>query len=449
MSRGPKVIVVTETWDGLGLAMLMERQGTEVLVAHDISDLKDPKDHDAAKVCGEGLVERMPYEKAVKQYKGAEAIWLFDNNSFPEKADALRKAGEQVLGTGALSAKMEKDRAYAVEVAEEAGFALPDSQEFSDVAKAVAYLEAHQDTAYVCKAQGGDADLTFVPMPSDRDAVANEMLRGYLAALEEAAEGDRPKTFLLQERISGGIEVNVDLWIHRGKPLVAFVDLEAKRRLNGDLGELVGCGFDYLFQVPILSPLVRKTAGRFLGRPELRNYTGSVDANVILKDGKAYWLEACNRLGYNATPTLFYGLASATMERILAAWLSGKLISPLFQRGYAASLSLFASEHQAGFPIIVPQSAAAHFCPYAAREGQDGNLAMVGGGKAWYAVGATVAYAPAAPGAGRRALAVAREIVYPNKGFRTDGPDDDVPTLPLARLRRLQAIGLLPRGAIR
>lgn len=439
------VIVVTNTWDGLGWAMLMQRQGTNVVIAYDFDGLKD-KDLVAAKQCGEGLVERMTFAQARKKFDGLDPIWLFDNNTFPEQADALREAGERVLGTGDFSAKMEKDRDYAAEMAEDVGFALSDTKEFAQVDKAIAYLEQHPDTAYVCKAQGGDADLTFVPMPTDPDRVANEMVRGYLAALNEADEGDRPKKFILQERLTGGVEVNVDLWVHKGKPLIAFVDLEAKRRLNGDLGEMVGCAFDYLFQIPILSPLVRKTAGRFLGRPELRDYTGSVDANVIFKNGKAYWLEACNRFGWNMSATLFYGLATRSMEQILEAWLIGRRLTPMFGRGYSASLTMFAAEHQPGFPVILPRAVEEHFCPYALREGLEGGYAMVGGGKSWYALGCVVAGAVTARAAGEQCLKLAKGLVYPNKGYRDDLAESDVPTLPLARLRQLHELGLLANG---
>lgn len=320
MSIAPRVVVVTQEMDGLGLAVLMDRQGTDVLVAV-APDERSPEDRKAVEATGDGLVEKMPLARAITRYAGANAIWLFDDNSLPDQADALRNKGEAVLGTSALSAKMETDRAYAAGLAEEVGFAMPDTQEFSDTGKAVAYLERHPGTAYVCKAQGGDADLTFVPLPADPDRAANEMLRGYLASLE--GRKGAAKRFILQERIAGGIEVNVDLALHRGRPLAAFVDLESKRRLTGDLGPMVGCAQDLVWTAPLASRLVRQTAGRFLGRPELRDYTGRVDANVILKDGKAYWLEACfdeqteilTRDGWRPIKDVPIGTRVATLNR--------------------------------------------------------------------------------------------------------------------------------------
>jgi len=440
VSERPDLILVTETWDGLGLAMLAERQGASVLVAYDSRAL-EKKDAAAAHQAGEGIIERMKLAEAIKTYTGQGAIWLFDSNSFPEQADALRKKGEAVLGTGALSAKMEKDRHFAAKLAEDVGFDLTDTEEFSDTTEAIVYLEAHEDTAYVCKAQGGDADLTFVPQYDDPAPLANRMVRGYLAALED--HPGQPTSFILQKKVDGGTEVNVDLWVHEGQPLVAFVDLEAKRRHTGERGELIGCAGDYLFQIPVTSPLVKKTAGRFLGHKEFRNYTGSIDANVILKGGKVFWLEACDRLGYNAAPTLFYGLARAPMLRILEGWLAGRPLGPTFGRGYAASLSLLTSEHELGFPVLGPRSALTRFCPYSVREGPDGILVMVGGGKAWYNVGCTVATAATAEAAGKMCLRLAQQIIFPNKSLRTDLADHDLPTLPLARLRQLQAMGLM------
>jgi hypothetical protein len=45
--------------------------------------------------------------------------------------------------------------------------------------------------------------------------------------------------------------------------------------------------------------------------------------------------------------------------------------------------------------------------------------------------------------AGKRCLELAQRIAYPNRGFRTDLRDSNLPTLPLARLRKLQTMGLL------
>jgi hypothetical protein len=268
-------------------------------------------------------------------------------------------------------------------------------------------------------------------------------VRGYLAALAEADQKDRPKTFILQERISGGLELNVEVWAHRGKALVAFVDLESKRRLTGDLGELVGCSQDLVFQIPVTAPLVTKILAPYLKRPEFKTYIGSLDANIIVKGGKFYFLEHCARWGFNATPTTFYGLGRAPMADTLAAWVKGDDCRRFFTHQYATSLSLFASEHEAGFPVLVPRTVLASFCPYALREGDEGGLAMVGGGKAWYSIGCLVAAAPMARTAAKHCLDLEAKVTYPNKGCRVDGPDDDRPTLPLARLRKLQTMGLL------
>jgi len=443
MSTRPDVVIATETWDGLGLAMLMERQGTNVLMAYQHKELEDKKDKAAADQCGDGLVERMPLERAMKLYTGGDALWQFDNNALPEEADALRKKGATVIGTSAFSAKLEKDRDYAAELAEDVGLAVPETEEFSDTEAAIAYLEKHPDTAYVCKAEGGDADQTFVPLPSDPDAVANEMVRGYLAALEEADQKDRAKTFILQERISGGLELNVEVWAHQGKALVAFVDLESKRRLTGDLGELVGCSQDLVFQIPTTAPLVKRVLSPYLKRREFKDYVGSLDANVIVKGGKFYFLEHCCRWGFNSTPTTFYGLGRVPMADALTAWVKGEDCRRAFTHQYATSLSLFASEHESGFPVIVPRQTLESFCPYALRAAEDGSFGMVGGGRAWYSVGALVAAAPQARAAAKRCLDLAAGVTYPNKGFRTDGTDTDVSTLPLARLRKLQTMGLL------
>jgi phosphoribosylamine-glycine ligase len=431
-----KIIVVTRKWGALGLATLMKRQGADVLCAYDLRELKD-KDLAAAKVCGEGMVDKMPLEDALRKFKRTGALWVFDDNSMPEEADKLRKDGEKVLGTSGFAAKMENDRDYAAKMAKQAGMKLGETIEFTDYSLGIKYLKEHSAKAYVFKPYEGDPESTFVPALRDDPKVSNEELQVYIATIQ-AHDHKRPR-FVLQERLHG-IEVNFEIWVQEGKPLGAFVDIESKRKLTDDIGENIGCAGDFVFKVPITSRGVQQTVAKYLRLPELANFTGSVDANVIIVDGEYYFLENCFRFGYNAYPTMFYGLAIRPTAEILQAWVEGKNVERMFSASFASSLTLVCDHPQKGFPVLLRDMAQRTFCPYSVyQEGK--NLAMAGPG--WPDIGCVVESAGSMEAAAQRCLAQAQKVIFPDKGYRCDLADSSLDTLPVRRYRALQSRGLL------
>jgi len=118
------MILVTDEWAGLGLAMQAQRQGTEVIAAFDHSQL-DEKDYAYSMLCGNGLVEKMPLETALSRLVGRGHLWVFDSNGLADHADQLRARGEAVIGTSVLSQRLEDDRDFAVQMAECAGLHIP------------------------------------------------------------------------------------------------------------------------------------------------------------------------------------------------------------------------------------------------------------------------------------------------------------------------------------
>lgn len=431
-----KVVLVTRYWGGLGLAMLMQRQGSDVVCAFDYTSVK-PKELPATEKIGDGLVEKLPLTKAVSTLTKQGTLWVFDGNDLPKEADRLRALGETVIGTSALAQQLEDEREFAADFAQDVGFDLPVTEQFHDYAKAIAYLEAHQDQAFVCKPDKQDPTMTYVPLEKDDPAKANEELREYL----HSVHASNP-SFIVQEVVNG-VEANFECWVAAGEPLVGFCDLESKRKLVGDLGENLGCAGDYVFTLPLDSLALRDTVLRYLARPELRHYTGSVDANVMLHEGKVYFLENCFRFGYNAYPTIFQALAQQPMEAILRGWVAGDDLTGAFRPGFGASLSLVCDHPKDGVPLLVPKEATEHAYLYRAWCDDD-HCAMV---EEWPEVVCVTAYADTMEQAGQQCLAYAKDVAFPGKGYRVDLADDDLPTLPIPRYRALQQMGWAPGTA--
>jgi phosphoribosylamine-glycine ligase len=434
VTTGP-VVVVTRHWGGLGMALLMQRQGADVIAAYDYTHVP-AKELEATETCGDGLIEKLPLEKAMRQMVGKRALWVFDGNDVPVQAEKLRAQNEAVIGTSKLSQKLEDDRDYAAAMAESVGFGLPLTEKFTDYGKALQFLTQHQDQAFVYKPDKQDPTATYVPLTSDPKE-ANHELQAYL----ESLSGTSQPSFILQEQVQG-VEANFELWVRDGRPVAGFCDLESKRKLVGDLGENVGCAGGYVFALPLDSPGLARTVGLYLHGQRLGSYTGSVDVNVMIVDGKPLFLENCFRFGYNAYPTIFQALAQAPAEEILRQWVRGtETLERFFRPGIGGSLSLVIDHPKMGIPVLVPK--AIQDSVYLYREYQAAyGLAMVEG---WSEIACVTALGKDIPDAGRQCLDLAQQVAFPGKGYRIDLAGSDLPTLPLARYRALQQMGFLPR----
>lgn len=429
----PKLIFVTREWAGLGLALLAKSQGSDVLCAYSY-DKKKQEDLDEAQQIGDGLLDKVPLEKATRELIQQGNLWVFDGNELPAIADRLRNAGEAVIGTSTLAAKIEHDRSYAAEVAKSVGLALPETHEFSDYQVALDFLETNEDKAYVYKPDEGDPTATYVPQNRDDLSQANLELREYIISLQ--GDNAKPK-FILQEIVEG-TEVAFDAWFRDGRIVAVFMDLEAKRKLTGDLGENIGCAGDYVSKIAETARGVKDTVVKYQRWKELKNYTGSVDVNVIYVRGKPLFLENCFRFAYNAYPAMFHSLAQESVEVILREWVEGKgRLDSMFRPGFAGSLTLTNDEKPG--PILIPKEVMDSVDLYRAYS-DEGHLCSVG---EWQEIACVIAHGATIEAAGASCLALAKEVSMPNKGYRVDLASASLPTLPLARYRALAANGLL------
>jgi len=424
--------MVTRDWSGLGLAVLAKSQGSDVVVAYDYD--KDSPTLEHEKLIGDGLLDKLPVAEATKKLIMSGNIWFFDSNELPELAERLKRADEAVVGTSALSAKMENDRDYAVGVAESVGLKAPETQKFTDYDAGIKFLESNKDKSYVYKPFEGDATSTYVPQERDDLSKANEELREYISSLREGS----PK-FILQEVVEG-IEVAFDLWLRNGSPVAAFMDLEAKRKMVGDLGENIGCAGGYVNKIRPTARGLRETINKYLKWDGLKGYTGSIDVNVIFTKRGPLFLENCFRFGFAAYPAMFHSLARRSIEETLREWITGKdQMDSWFKPGFAGALTLTSDTTKDGQPLLVPDGIKDKVDLYRAYE-QDGHLRLAEG---WPEICCVTDKGDAIPEAGERCLKLAEQVSFPGKGYRTDLASADLPTLPLSRYRALQFSGYL------
>ena len=267
-------IIITCDFSGLGLALDKRLEDSKVLIAY--KGEEDDEKIDCLELEGKGLVETAPLEKVFKNRdKFRDWYWIFDSNHNWEFGKQLRAEGFKVFGGTEFTYKLEEDREFGLNFAEENGLISPLMKSFTSVEEGIRFLEENEDKAFVYKPNNQDCAYTTVPT-SDDPISANIEIRRLIKSLGFT-------DYILQEKVKG-IEVNTEVWFSNGQPLVAFCDLENKLAHNGDKGNPSGCMFDIAWEVPIDSPIIQMTVGKMFNDLRDINYTGFADCNAIISD---------------------------------------------------------------------------------------------------------------------------------------------------------------------
>lgn len=429
-----RFVVATLHFAGLGFALRLQDEGHEVLLA--TAGTTDRRLEERYRLVGEGLVPRASLADVMaRRADWRDAIWIWDENHSVAENEQLRAEGFKVFGGGSYPDRMEHDRDACLRLMGEHGLRPPPSFAFEGAAPALAFLDEHPDTAYVYKPDQGEPHDTWLPQSAD-SAQANQELRQHLRTL------GREGGFVLQER-KDGVETNVEVWFVRGEPVFAFMTLESKHKLTGDLGDLVGCGFDFAFVVPVDCRAVQETVGRLFDVYRAMNYTGFGDANFIVARDGLWFFEKCERFGYNAHPNLFWNLNRAPLGETFASLIDGTF-RPDFAPGFGASVTMYMDHPSPGKAVHFPDTVASRLYLLDVYR-QDGQLLTAG----YYgeAVLLACAFGYTMPTAWEAVLDVASQVHFPGRSYRIDGAGTDFPSSPIRRYEALTAMGYLERHA--
>lgn len=442
-AAGRRFVVVTKDFSGLGWAKKLQEEGEEVVVAVKYDEEDDLKLRKMMKEVGEGWIDVVDLDDAVKRYRGDDVYWIFAENCFVDRAVELIDAGQKVFPPSIdLAEKMEHDRQFAIDLAKDAGLDSMPSHEFSSQDEGLAFLDKNPTKAYVLKPNDGKFNyLTFVPVRK-KDPDANREVYEYLAHMKEDCG-----SFVLQERISleESLEVNCELWLYEGEPLIAWIGLEVKRKNTYDLGEMSGCAGDFTQQIPIDSKLVRETVGKLLPFYKEQKYTGFADVNVIFAgDGKPYFLEVCNRFGYNAHPNMFLALAKDGFGNVIADYVDGRVedFASRFRTDVGCSLTMFLDHPRPGLPVHVEDETAEQFYPFDGYV-EDDQLLLTGYSDEIGIFLGRGKDIPAAWKAVSEAIAFDEAVSVPDMYYRWDLAETNYYNSPVLRMKQLKQKGLL------
>ena len=425
-----RFVIATLHFSGLGFALRLQDEGHEVLLA--AAGTADRRLEERYSRVGEGLVPRMSLADVMKQRGDwRDAIWIWDENHSVPENEALRREGFKVLGGGSYANRMEHDRDACLRLMGERGLAPPPSFAFTGTGDALRFLDEHAATAYVYKPDQGEPHDTWLPQSAD-GAEANRELRQHLRTL------DREGAFVLQER-KDGVETNVEVWFVRGEPVFAFMTLESKHKLTGDLGDLVGCGFDFAFVVPLECRAVQETVGRLFDHYREMCYTGFGDANFIVARDGLWFFEKCERFGYNAHPNLLWNLNRAPLGETFGSLLDGSFV-PDFAPGFGASVTMYMDHPAPGKAVHFPETVADRLYLLDVYR-ENGQLLTAGyyGEAVLFACG----FGYTIPTAWEATMDVASKVHFPGRSYRLDGAGTDFPSSPLRRYEALTAMGYL------
>lgn len=408
-------IIVTQDFTGLGWAKKLKDEDNDVVLAYKLKD-DDDKKEEAEKI-GHGIVDVLALDKVFKNrasYK--DWYWIFDMNVHSDIAITLNQEGFKVLGGQEISDKLEHDRDFASNFMEKYGIKSPPTYEFKSVEEGIQFLEKNPEKSYVFKPdEPMGLCCTYVP-DSEKNEKANNELSVYLSSLGEAG------TYILQERIKG-VEANFEVWFYKGKPFFAMCDLECKKKLNHDFGAMVGCSQDVNFAIPLECKAIKSTIGKLYDYYKEIKYTGFVDVNVIVFDNENYYLESCNRFGYNSHPNMLMSVAKLPVGEILSSFLDGD-IHDFYEKmryGFGASITLYIDDTKTGLPIFIDEDANDNFFLFDGYK-EDDQYFMSGYS---HEIGVVTAHAYTIREAGEEVLEKAKLINFPTRSMRSDIDKND------------------------
>lgn len=302
-----KILFLSAKGDSFPLGCEMKKQGHEVKF-----HTKSEDDRDA----GTGFVD------LVEDYKPhvdwADLI-ITDDTIWGKVNEDLRKKGKIVIGGTRITDELEEDRQAGQDMFEALGMEILESKDFTDLEKALSYLEEnpHKVVVKVSGKAQDDKTLTYVGQMEDGSDVP-KVLEHYKKRMSAGIESVQ-----VQDAVEG-VEVAIGGWFN-GKEFLdpILVNFEHKKLMGsrtsqagigpatGEMGT-IGCWKDKGFG------LYEETLKRFVPLLKKEGYHGYFDVNTIVQmdpfaeNGfRVRPLEMTNRFGW---PTILMQIEAMKIQ---------------------------------------------------------------------------------------------------------------------------------------
>lgn len=300
-------------------------------------------------------------------------------------ADRLRERGVPVFGPSARAAALEASKAFSKEVMAAAGIPTAASRTFTELAPALAYVDAHAEPLVV-KASGLAAGKGAIVCPSRAEAAA-----AVHAMLGEGRFGDAGRTVVVEAFLEGE-ELSV-LGLTNGEEVTLLPASQDHKRLGeGDTGPNTG-GMGAYAPVALATPALLERVRREVMEPVLAEldrrgarFSGCLYAGIMVDRSGAPWVVEFNcRFGDPETQVVLPLLAGGLTDA-LANVAAGRAAGPLAALPGASVTTVLAARGypdapEKGAVISIPDRLPAGVTVFHAgtAAGPDGALRAAGG----------------------------------------------------------------------
>jgi len=302
-------------------------------------------------------------------------------------ADHLRATGRRVFGPLASAARIEASKAFAKDIMEAAGVPTAESRTFTDLAKALAYVDQHPEPLVV-KASGLAAGKGAIVCLTRWEAAA-----AVRDMLEDRLFGDAGSTIVVEDFLEGE-ELSV-FAITNGRDVTLLpAAQDHKRLLDGDEGPNTG-GMGAYAPVAFATPALLDRVRREILTPTLEElarrgaeFRGVLYAGLMISaDGAPSVVEFNCRLGDPEAQTVLPLVAGGLAELFWqAAGGPGDALTPVAVRDGAAVTTVLAArgypkKPRDNDPITIPADLGDDVLVFHAgtRRDEEGTLRTAGG----------------------------------------------------------------------
>ncbi|HEY4099267.1 MAG TPA: phosphoribosylamine--glycine ligase [Gemmatimonadales bacterium] len=336
-------------------------------------------------------------------------------------ADRLRAEGKTVFGPGAHGARIEASKSFAKDLMRAAGVPTAASETFTDLQRALAYVERHAEPLVV-KASGLAAGKGAVVCETRSDA-----RRAVTSMLADRVLGDAGAMVVIEEFLQGE-ELSV-LAITNGRDVTLLpAAQDHKRLLEGDRGPNTG-GMGAYAPVSIATPTVLERVRNEVLLPTLAElarqgepYRGVLYAGVMLHpDGTPNVVEFNCRLGDPETQVVL-PLVRSGLVGLFDAAARGDALPPIAIRTASAVTTIVAARGypdtpERGAVITLPAELGDGVTAYHAGTARSPDGALVVNGGRVLALTAVTDHFDAAQ---QRSRGAAEAVQFDGKQFRRD-----------------------------
>lgn len=326
MDSKPRFNLVSEEGDGIGFGVRLVEEGYDVRAW-----IRQPK----AKTVGDRIVPKVgDFEDLLVDRSPDHDVFIFDVSGNGALADYLSQNRFAVLGGSVLADRLERDRTFGYGVMQRSDIRVPETHSFTSFEEAIDFVEGTPETRWVYKPSKQLSDASGSHVPSDAEDMI-DMLENL--AVDPEIDIAEPQ-FELQA-FQKGVAFSSELWFQHGELIEPLTNhtLERKEMQNDDLGPSGGCAGNITWFCDGCKAC--DLAKQLVPWASRERYHGMLDLNaMVTPKGEMYGLEFTPRFGYDAAPTLLWGLVRGDLGRFLAEAAMGSVRSLDLRSGFAGAI---------------------------------------------------------------------------------------------------------------